>query len=190
LNFYFGYDKNVIVECITSLAEASLLDSVADDNYTNLFRYMADKYIYYSITRKGIFLLEKLLSDLDVLYILSLDTYLPDAFLTENIVDSYINGVNTISFYRPNCIKSTISFLAFLLYSDDKERIKFEATYNNNKIDQKEYKGHVDENTFRVIGLLDFKLIGEKIRNYLLEIENSNQRKSERDILEEFLSKV
>jgi hypothetical protein len=186
LNFYFNYDENDVVNCLNHLSEYCLVECEYDDILINKEDNQPESIIYYKISKKGKYFLNELLSDIDILYIISLDTYIPVTFITNSLIDSYYNEINKISYYRSNCIKSTISFLSFMLYSDQKENKRFLSYYLNPLYNQTEYKKHINEKTFDLKTQLNMGKISGKIKLYLDEISDTNDIK-EINILELFL---
>lgn len=120
LNKYFNFDKMLIKFVINVLREFGMLDAIKYE----VFGAEKNKLLL-KISEKCIYIYNLIYSDIDVIYINSLDTHLPDFIINNNkVFDSYSNKLNTVTDYEYNCVKSVLSFLRYLIYINKVEESK------------------------------------------------------------------
>ena len=122
-NLSFNYDKTVIYEYLRIMQGFELVEieingqREKEDSENKKFfkeaKYSIDELCEYSITEKGNLLFKLIFSDIEILYTLALDTFLPKWFFPL-YGDSYYTKENSRTYYIPNCIKTSISFINFL----------------------------------------------------------------------------
>lgn len=151
----FQYSKNVINFSIELLREYAFVDSELGKLDGN-----GDSIILFEISEKGKFLFNKIYSSLEMIYYFSLDTYVPKFLCDDQLIDSHTLEKHKPSDYHLNCIKSSLSFIKFILFIEDVEKKKF--LNNNNK-----NLNHYD---------LFFQVINsDRIEKYLTFIRNSEK---------------
>lgn len=124
-NDLFGYNRQHIDRSLTLLKKYGLIDTT----------YIArNGKILFEISRKGIEIIREIFTNIDILYYLSLDTYLPKFFFTEKLLRSHINqlpinlkhGVLT-NFISASTL-SSLFFLSFVVIKQEDELEKLEKT--------------------------------------------------------------
>jgi len=139
LQFAFGYNYSQIKKSFQLLESFNLIrpqlnEDHKHENHEEIIQSEEIKLdkndlIDFCITEKGIMLEKLIFSDIDILYLLALDTQVPD-WVLPNYIDSFENSPESRSYYIPNCIKSGVSFLNYLRLIDN-----VEIENLNNKID-------------------------------------------------------
>ena len=102
----FGYNENCVSQVIQDARAFGWIDSRQDetDNCN----------ITYDISPTGKYLLRDLLDDVDVLYMLALDTPIPQRFLDEGLVAVHANHIHQRSGYIGAALVTVITFLLWL----------------------------------------------------------------------------
>jgi len=105
-----GHNEELILSSIELCREYGLIDSLMS---------VREK-VYIKTSAKGKSLLNLIFSSIDLLYIFSLDTYVPQFFIEENYIQPYRNkilrsGEPIKTKYAVGAIKSSVSFLSYLL---------------------------------------------------------------------------
>lgn len=128
LSYSFNYDKDFIRLNIDFLRAYQIIDS---ELYIN--EIIDDSIIEIKLSQKGKKYLSLVFSSVEILYLLSLDTYLPK-FLFESgkFIDSSLRDHQSHAFSK-NLIKSTISFISFLKHVETVEKKRFLKKDGNNK---------------------------------------------------------
>ena len=101
----FGYDKCCIDQVINDSRAFGWINSIA---YNEDSRDMT-----YEISATGTFLVDQLLCDLDVLYMLAIDTMIPKSLIEKNLFLVHTNHL-TRSEYAGSAAVTVISFLRYL----------------------------------------------------------------------------
>jgi len=102
----FGYNLDVVTQVIQDARAFGWIDSRRDET--------RDSNITYDISPTGIYLLTDLLNDIDVLYMLALDTQLPQSFFEQGLVAVHVNHVHQRSGYIGAALVTVVSFLLWL----------------------------------------------------------------------------
>lgn len=102
----FGYNLDVVTQAIQDARAFGWIDSRRDET--------EEHSITYDISPTGIYLLTDLLNDIDVLYMLALDTPLPQRFFQQGLVAVHVNHVHQRSGYVGAALVTVISFLLWL----------------------------------------------------------------------------
>jgi hypothetical protein len=101
----FGYDKCCVEQVIKDSRAFGWIDSIAYNEDT--------KDVTYELSATGRFLLDDLLGDLDVLYMLAIDTLVPKHLIDNNLFTVHTNHL-TRSGYAGSAALTVISFLRYL----------------------------------------------------------------------------
>ena len=142
IQYTFGYQHDQINESLKylesfNLIKPSLINERRIENFDSMINLGRLKYINksdlieFSICDKGKQMIEIIFSDIEILYLLSLDTLIPECLLG-NHIDSFNNNPTKRSYYLPNCLKSGLTFLNYLRCLDDYER-KHSNIHNTKK---------------------------------------------------------
>jgi len=110
LENWFGYTLKQIKFSLNLCRNFGLVDTKMDED--------EDK-IYLEISKKGKYVLHLIFSDLDVLYTLALDTYLPSSF--QDLIAVHCNRIHKETYYPSSAIITSILFILFLIYVHNKE---------------------------------------------------------------------
>ena len=102
----FGYNLDVVTQVLQDARAFGWIDSRRDDTQ--------EANIIYDISPTGIYLLTDLLSDIDILYMLALDTPLPKSFFEQGLVAVHANHVHQRSGYIGASLVTVLSFLLWL----------------------------------------------------------------------------
>jgi Cdc6-like AAA superfamily ATPase len=101
----FGYEKCCVEQVINDSRAFGWIDSIS---------YNEDSQdVTYEISATGNFLLDQLLCDLDVLYMLAIDTLIPKCFIEQNLFLVHTNHL-TRSEYAGSAAVTVLSFLRYL----------------------------------------------------------------------------
>lgn len=114
------YSEDLIKESIERCREYGLVDTLMGKR----------KNVYIKTSAKGKSLLGLIFSSLDLLYIFSLDSYVPKIFLEKGYIRPYNNkilesGAPIKTRYAASAIKSSVVFLSYLLQLGNAEGQKF-----------------------------------------------------------------
>jgi hypothetical protein len=102
----FGYSLDVVTQVIQDARAFGWIDSRRDETQ--------DSNIIYDISATGVYLLTDLLNDIDILYMLALDTPLPTSFFEQGLVAVHANHVHQRSGYIGAALVTVLSFLLWL----------------------------------------------------------------------------
>lgn len=117
----FSYSEVNIIDSIEKLRNFGAIDTVLD---TSKFE------LEYRINKKGIYAYKEIFSEIDVLYILALDTQFPECFFENNFVKAHNNSLNVITGYYTSVFATIVSFIIFIICMEKREKKK----YSNTKI--------------------------------------------------------
>jgi len=125
----FGYTVKQIQNSLSLCKDFGMIDSTMTDESRK------NNEILIEISQKGKYIVDELVfSELDVLYTLALDTYLPASYRSLLVIHS--NKIKGETQYASSAIISSILFMLFLLYVHAEEM----ETYNeNNKLSLKKH---------------------------------------------------
>lgn len=112
----FDYSSQQIMKTVSLCKNYGLVD-------TKFFE-QNDKHIYLEISAKGDYLLDLVFSDLDVLYTLSLDTYLPSKY--RDLIRVHSNKIYRETEYASSAVVTTFLFLLFIMYVHRQEMNRFD----------------------------------------------------------------
>lgn len=139
LQYLFDYPLSTLNNSLSNLYSFNLIKPRINKNKINENIYCSNQYsklkynenelIDYTITEKGKTITTTIFSDIEILYLLSLDTQVPEWFIPD-FIDSVDNNPDARSYYNPNCLKSGVSFLNLLKVIDKKEIKKVEGKIN------------------------------------------------------------
>lgn len=123
----FGYDKCCVDQVINDSRAFGWIDSIS---------YNEDcQDITYEISATGTFLLDQLLCDLDVLYMLAIDTLIPKCLIEQNLVLVHTNHL-TRSEYAGSAAVTVISFLRYLRMRLTEDQIHLDSRHLGNSYRQ------------------------------------------------------
>jgi len=125
----FNYSSELIDFHLERLRDFGLIDS-----YLFISQFTKETEIEFKISKKGIYLFNKIFSSFDILYILSLDTLMP-SFLwkDEKYIDSFARKVRAKTKYPQNSIKTFFSFIYFLRTIEEIEILNLSKMTIRNK---------------------------------------------------------
>jgi hypothetical protein len=102
----FRYDRPDVEQTLKDARAFGWIDSKSEKKGTS--------HITYEISPAGDFLLNELLSDIDVLYMLALDTRLPRVFFDEGLIQVHSNHIYHRSGYIGAAVITAIAFIRYL----------------------------------------------------------------------------
>lgn len=117
-----GHDHDLIVQSIELCREYGLVDTKVSARHQHK--------IYVKTTAKGKALLDLIFSNLDLLYLFALDTYVPSYFVSEEFIQPFNNKLLPTeepikTKYAIGAIKTATVFLIYLLHLNELDALKF-----------------------------------------------------------------
>ena len=135
LEINFGYSKGHIEWVLELLRDFGYIDSALTPNFITL-EYQDS--LTFKMSHKGIGMYNLTFSNIDVIYLMALDTLLPDYLIEgEKNIESFSNQLNVNTNFEWACLKSSISFIKFILTKEELE--KENLNNRSNSIDQGTY---------------------------------------------------